>query len=113
LHYFAVPIAQKRVVELGEVDEGFLGKYRVGADPQYFGILSLELRVVVRTGRFEALNSRRTEVKHVKIDQNVFAFQIAELEFAAASAVKLEVGSLVANLKGGCVKARYEKQCNG
>jgi hypothetical protein len=51
LHDFTVSIAQQRVNNLGEIGEGFLRKRRVGANPDDFGVLGLEKRIMVRTGR--------------------------------------------------------------
>ena len=110
LHHFAVSIAQKRVVDFSKVNEGFLGKYRVGANAQYFSVLGLKLGVVVRTGRLKALNSGWTKVEHVKIDQNILTFEAAKLEFAAGSAVKLELGGFVANLDGARLAGRTKKE---
>lgn len=51
LHHFAVSIAQQRIDNLGKVGKGFLRKRRIGADPEDFGVLGLEKRIMVRTGR--------------------------------------------------------------
>ena len=110
MHYFALSIAQQRVVNLSKVDEGFLRKYRVGADAQYFGVLGLKFGIVVRTGRLKALNSGRAKVEHVKIDENILTFEVAKPEFAASSALKLEVGGFVADIEGTRVFSRTEKQ---
>ena len=39
LHDFTIAIAQQWKGDFGEIGEGFLGKCRVGADADYFGIL--------------------------------------------------------------------------
>jgi len=59
----------------------------------------LELRIVVRTGRLEILDSGRAEIENVKIYQNVFTFETAELELASFRTVELKIWSFVADLK--------------
>jgi len=113
LHHFAISIAQKRVVNLGKVNEGPLGKYHVGTNAQYLGVLGLELGVVVRTGRLKTLNSGGAKVEHVKIDKNIFTLEAAKLEFAAAGALKLELGGFVANLDGARVIGGTELETKG
>jgi len=98
-HGFSAGVAKQWIVDLGEVSEGFLGKWRINAHAQYLSVFSLELRVVVRTGRLQVLDSRRAKIEHVKIDQNIFAFKAAQLEFTALGAVQFEVGGFVADFK--------------
>jgi len=113
LHHFAVSIAQKRVVDFSKINEGFLGKYRVGTNAQYFSVLGLKLRVVVRTGRLKALNSGWAEVEHVKIDQDILTLEAAKLEFAAGGAVKLKLGGFVANVDGARIAGRTDQEAKG
>jgi hypothetical protein len=51
LHHFAISIAQQRINDLGEIRKGFLRKRCVGTDADDFGVLGLEKRIMVRTGR--------------------------------------------------------------
>jgi len=88
LHHFPIPIAQERVLDLREVDKGLLGEDRIGADAQNLGILCRELSViVVRTGRLQLLDSGGAKVEDVKINEDIFPPQAAELEFSALGAV--------------------------
>jgi len=86
-HQLPIPIAEKRIVDLGEVGKGLLREWRIGADSQNFGILGLELLVIVRTGRLQVLDSCGSKVQDIEIDQNILSPQAAELEFSALGAV--------------------------
>jgi len=57
------------------------------------------LRIVVRTGRLEILDSGRTEIENVKVDQNVFALEATQVKLASFATVELKIRSFVANLK--------------
>jgi len=71
-HGLAAVVAKQRVIDFGEVGKGFLGVGSVDADSQYFGVFCLELRIIVRTGRLQILDSGRAEIENVKIDQDIF-----------------------------------------
>ena len=68
-------------------DEFFMRAFMIGADSQNFGILGLELLVIVRTGRLQVLDSCGSKVQDIEIDQNILSPQAAELEFSALGAV--------------------------
>ena len=92
LHHLPIPVAEKRMFNLGEIDKGLLGEDRVGADPQNLGIFCLEFCViVVRTGRLEMLNSGGAKVQDIEIDQNILSPQGAELEFAPFGALEFKI----------------------
>jgi len=78
LHDLAVPVAEQGINNFGKVGESFLGKGRVGADPDDLSVLGLKKSVMVRTGRLQVFNSGRAEIEHIEIDQNVFAYQTTE-----------------------------------
>jgi hypothetical protein len=100
-------------MDLGEIRESLLREGRIGADAYDFGIFRLKLVVTVRTGRLQVLDSGRAEVEDIEVDENVFAFEAAELELAAFGAVELEVRRLVADLEGGGRQDRGEKKHEG
>lgn len=78
LHHLAVPVAQKRVLDLDEIDECLLRKRRVGADSYDFGVLGGKLGIVlVRTGRLQVSDSARAEIQDVEINQDIFALEAA------------------------------------
>lgn len=80
-------------MDLEKVSEGFLRKSCISANPQHFGIFSLELWVIfVRTGRLKVLKSNRAKVQDIEIDENIFAAQAAELKFSSNRTGKLKVG---------------------
>lgn len=79
LHDFAIAIAEQGIDDLGKVGEGFLGKRRIHADTDDFSVFCLEEREVVRTGRLQVLDSSGAEVEDVKVNQDVLAFEAAEL----------------------------------
>jgi hypothetical protein len=97
--------------DLREVDEGLLGKDGVRAYAEDFGIFRLKLAViVVRTGRLKVLDSGRAEIEHVKIDQDIFPPQAAELELPAFGAFELEVRRLFTHLHSASRERRPKEE---
>jgi hypothetical protein len=109
-HRFAVAVAEKGIIDLGEVGKGLLRERRVGADPENLGILGLKLVILVRTGRLQIFDSCGAEIKNVEVDEDVFSLEAAELEFPSLAAVELEVGRLFSDLKGGCAQSRGQNE---
>jgi hypothetical protein len=100
-HNLAIPIAQQRVLDFGEIHERFLRKDCVGADAENFGVFYGKFFVVVvRTGRREMFDSGRAIIQYIEVDQDVFPAQITELEFAAGGAVKLKVRGRLSHFYG-------------
>jgi hypothetical protein len=62
----------------------------------------------------QVFDSGRAEIEHVEIDQNIFAFETAELQFATHAAVQFKVWGFVANLQGarelGCGKEQRDRK---
>jgi len=86
-HGFSAVVAEQRVIDFSEVCKRFLGVGCVDADAQHFGVLRLELGIIVRTGRLQILDSGRTEIENVKIDQDILPLEAAQFQFAAFGAV--------------------------
>jgi hypothetical protein len=113
LHRLGVTVAQQRVIDLGEIGESLLRKWRIGANAQDFSVLGLELRIVVRTGRLEILDSGRAEIKNVEVDQNVLALEAAQLDLATFAAVELKIRGFLADLKRENQTRQRDKQNHG
>ena len=60
----------------------------------------MELLVIVRTGRFQILDSGGIKVKNVEVNEDVFTFEITQFKLAPFAALKLKVRCLIADVKG-------------
>jgi len=91
-------VAQEREWELEEIGEGLLREGVVRADSNDLGIKSLELRVVVPTGR-DFFRSGRREVQDVELEHHVLlAQELPQADWISLATWKGEVRGLVPHL---------------
>jgi hypothetical protein len=57
----------------------------------------------------QIFDSGRAEIEYVEIDQNIFAFEAAELQFATLAAFQFKVRGFIANLQSACELGRGEE----